>query len=104
MLMKRKPLVPPPRPRGPDPAAAEALAVDALHFLSESPERLRAFLDASGLRPDTIREAARDPGFLAGVLDHVVADEALLLAFAAETRRRPEQVMAARRVLSPVEE
>ena len=92
------------RPRALDRQAAEEIAVAALAFLGRSEERLGAFLAASGLRPDTIRAAAADPGFFAGVLDHVAADEALLVAFAEEERLSPEAVMAARRVLSPVAE
>src|ERR1700757_1660107 len=62
--------------------AAEALAIQALSFIAEEPERLGAFLAASGIGPDAIREAADTPGFLAGVLDHMLSDESLLLAFA----------------------
>ena len=64
-------------------AAAEQLAIAALGFIAGEPEQLGGFLAMSGIGPDSLREAAREPRFLAGVLDHVMADEALLLAFAA---------------------
>jgi hypothetical protein len=86
-----------------DRAGAESLAVAALSFLSGSPERLVRFLEATGMRPDTLRAAAQEPGFLAGLMDYIVQDEELLLAFAAEAGPTPEAVMQARRLLSPSE-
>ena len=41
--------------------AAEALAVAALAFLASEPEHLGGFLAATGVGPDQIRNAARDP-------------------------------------------
>jgi hypothetical protein len=86
-----------------DRAGAESLAVEALGFLSGSPERLVRFLETTGMRPDTLRAAAQAPGFLAGLMDYVVQDEALLLAFAEEAGVKPEGVMQARHLLSPSE-
>ena len=86
-----------------DRARAESLAVEALGFLSRSPERLVRFLDTTGMRPDTLRVAARSPGFLAGLMDYVVQDEELLLAFAEDSGVNPEDVMQARHLLSPTE-
>jgi Protein of unknown function (DUF3572) len=84
-----------------DRGQAESLAVEALGFLSRSPERLVRFLDTTGMRPDTLRAAARSPGFLAGIMDYVVGDEELLLAFAEEAGVKPEAVMQARQLLAP---
>jgi len=81
-------------------AAAEGVAVAALGFIAAEPERLGRFLALSGIGPDSIRAAAREPQFLAGVLDHIVADERLLLAFAAENDIDPEAVMRARDALA----
>ena len=50
----------------------------------------------TGIGPDSIRAAARDPQFLLGVLDHLVAHEPLLLAFAAENAIPPNAVINAR--------
>ena len=77
-------------------AAAEALAVAALGFIAGEPERLGRFLAMSGIGPESIRAAAREPQFLLGVLDHLAADEALLIAFAAENAIPPSAVMEAR--------
>ena len=83
----------------PQTQAAEALAVAALGFIATEPERLGRFLAESGIGPETIRQAATEPHFLAGVLDHVVGDEPLLLAFAAEQGIDPDEVMRARHLL-----
>jgi hypothetical protein len=80
--------------------AAEALAVQALNFLATEPERLSRFLALSGLAPDSIRQAAAEPGFLAGVLAHLGEDESLLVAFAAEAGVTPADVDRARRTLA----
>src|SRR5262249_17696407 len=70
-------------------AAAEDLAIAALGFIAGEPERLGRFLAMTGIGPDSIRAAARDLQFLLGVLDHLAADEPLLLAFAAENAIDP---------------
>ncbi|MGZ5880937.1 MAG: DUF3572 domain-containing protein [Xanthobacteraceae bacterium] len=81
-------------------AAAEELAIAALGFIAGEPEQLGRFLAMTGIGPDSLRDAAREPRFLAGVLDHVAADEARLLAFAAANEVDPEAVMRARDVLT----
>jgi hypothetical protein len=83
-------------------AAAEDIAVKALTFLTEDEERLGHFMAVAGLSPDTLRAAARSPDFLAGILDYIVSEEALIVGFARQEALRPEEVMAARHVLSPV--
>ena len=81
-------------------AAAEELAIAALGFIAAEPERLGRFLAVTGIGPQSIREAAREPHFLAGVLDHVASDERLLMAFAAETEIDPSDVIPARDALA----
>ena len=95
MLMKRK--------SNPPEDSAERLAVSVLAWLASDDEHLYPFLAASGLTPDTVRASAQDPGFLAGVLDHVVSDEATLLACAAALEIPPERIAAAWRKLGPTE-
>jgi hypothetical protein len=77
-------------------AAAEQLAIAALGFIADESERLGRFLAMTGLGPGSLRNAAREPHFLAGVLDHVAADETLLVAFAARHEVDPDAVMRAR--------
>ena len=62
--------------------AAEALALAAVQFLALEADRLQRFLDLTGLAPDDLRAWLGEPAFLAGVLDHLLGDEPLLLEFA----------------------
>jgi hypothetical protein len=78
---------------------AENLAISALSFLAGDPERLGAFLAATGIGPEAIRKAAADPAFLVGVLDFVAADEPLLLAVAEHAGVTPETVERAHAAL-----
>jgi hypothetical protein len=80
--------------------AAEMLAVQALAFVGEEPERLTGFLAASGIEVGQIRNAAREPRFLVGVLEHMLADESLLLAFAVSAGIDPAAVGRARDALA----
>lgn len=79
--------------------SAEALAIQAFGFIAADSDRLGRFLAASGLGPARIREAAGEPMFLAGVLDHLAGDETLLLCFAAETGIAPKDIILARAAL-----
>ena len=93
-----------PKISGPlDAAEAERIAVGALDYLAGEAGRLTRFLDATGLSAPGLRAAAAEPGFLAGVLDHVVGDEALLVACAGALAIPPERLAAAWRRLSPQE-
>jgi len=88
--------------RRPHPAkpAAEALAVQALTFLAEEPERLGRFLAETGISPQAIRAAAQEPSFLAGVLGYILGDESLLIAFAGEAGVGPPEVARAHTALA----
>ena len=78
---------------------AETLAIAALSFLAEDPERLGVFLALSGIGPESLRTAAGEPHFLAGVLDHVASNEKLLLDFAEHQGIDPFDVTRARQSL-----
>jgi hypothetical protein len=71
---------------------AEGLAIQALSFTASEPERLGRFLAVTGIAPAEIRAAAAEPGFLAGVLEHLAADERLLTAFAADAGIDPAAI------------
>jgi len=81
--------------------AAEFVAIQALSFLASDPERLGLFLTESGIGPQTLRTAATDPKFLAGVLDFIVRDDATIKAFADASQLTPQAVTNAREVLDP---
>jgi hypothetical protein len=76
--------------------AAETLAIQALGFIAEEPDRLAAFLAETGLSPDSIRESASQPHFLLGVLEHMLSNESLLVAFADSAGINPADVARAR--------
>lgn len=78
---------------------AEAVAIQSLSFIAGDPERLGRFLAVTGIGPGEIRDASRQPGFLAGVLEYLVSDEALLTAFAADAGLRPEDPAKALAIL-----
>ena len=75
--------------------AAEKQAILALGFIAEDPKRLASFLMATGLQADAIRQAAQQPGFLGGVLEHILGDESLLIAFAQSAGINPAEVARA---------
>ncbi|WP_299814332.1 DUF3572 domain-containing protein [uncultured Roseibium sp.] len=79
---------------------AQGIATEALLQLSRDPEQVGRFLAMSGIGPEVIREAAQEPGFLAGVLEFYMMDEALLLAFCENAGVRPTMMAAARYALA----
>jgi hypothetical protein len=64
-----------------NPEAAESVALRGLCFVADSPERLGRFLAATGVDPEELRARAADPELLAGLLDYLLSDEALLVGF-----------------------
>lgn len=87
------------RPREQSRIAAEAVAVSALAFLAGDEERLERFVALAGIDVGHIREIAGQPEFLAAVMEHLMADEALLVAFAAGEGIRPDEVVRAAHAL-----
>lgn len=77
------------------------MAIEALSFLAAAPERLDRFMALGGLSPGNLREAAKSPGFLAAVLDHLAQDDSLLLAFAEMATCNPKFILLARNCLDP---
>jgi len=78
---------------------AQALGIAALGWLASDPDRIGGFLATSGIDAEALRQAAQQPDFLAGVLDHLAADESLLLAFIDHTGIKPDAVNRARHAL-----
>lgn len=78
---------------------AEGLAVRALGFVAADPELLPRFLAITGIEANSIRMAAREPGFLAGVLQFILAHEPTLMRFADEAGIPPGAVGKALRAL-----
>jgi hypothetical protein len=78
---------------------AEIIALKGLAFLANDPERLGRFLALSGVSPGDIRAAAADRYFLAGILNHLLQDESLLLTFAAGENLDPRLPAQAAEIL-----
>ncbi len=79
---------------------AEIVAIQALSFIAGEPERLGLFLAESGIGPETLRNAAADPRFLASVLDFVMRDDATVKAFAEVSELHPTNIAAAHQALN----
>lgn len=79
---------------------AETIALNALGFLADSPNRLELLMQQSGLDPAAIRERATDREFLVAVLDFLMANEALLVDFCQTTQTEPQAVQMANHVLN----
>lgn len=80
--------------------SAQEIGTNALMNLANDPELIGRFLAFSGIGPESIRMAADEPGFLAGVLEFYMADESLLLAFCENAGLRPTMIAAARFALA----
>ena len=79
------------------------LAIAALGFLASQRVELSRFLALTGIDPSSIRTAAKEPGFLGGVLAYIAGSETTLLAFAAYARVAPQEIEKARAILSDAE-
>ena len=84
------------------PAAAEAIAIDALALIASDDDLLSRFVAMTGIDPAAVRSQLEKPGFLHGVMHHVVEHEELLVAFASSAGLKPEQVAAAAQALGVV--
>jgi hypothetical protein len=82
-----------------DSEMAQTIALKALGYLAADEDLLEPFLNSTGLVAGDLRVGATDSAFLAGVLDYVLQNEALLLAFAASEELAPETIVQARQRL-----
>jgi hypothetical protein len=83
-------------------AEAEVIAAAGLEFLARETARLTRFLRLTGLEPAELAARADEPALAAAVLDHLMADESLLLVFASELAAKPEAIVEAHRLLTDV--
>lgn len=81
------------------PVDAEVVAIRALGFIAGEPALFERFLALTGLGAEDIGDRAGDPEFLGAVLDFLLGDERLVIAFAEASDLAPEVPMAARRKL-----
>ena len=66
--------------------SAELLAIEALSWLVGNDELLPVFLGSSGASEQDIRQLAKDPEFLASVLDFLLMDDAWITGFCDESQ------------------
>ncbi len=85
--------------RASTPRSAEDIAIEALGFIAGDPALLPRFLSITGIEIQSIRRAATEPGFLAGVLQFICAHEPTLLQFAEASGIAPSAIAAAQRTL-----
>ena len=99
-----KPYQPKPRPAAAaklGPEQAQAVALQALTFVAGDDALLSRFVALTGCGLDDIKARMADSGFLAAVLDFLLADEPSLLAFVEAQGLAPETPMLARMKLAP---
>lgn len=89
----------PVKAQGMTAAVAEALAATVFAALAADPTRLSRFMSDTGIGPDDLRAAADSPDLLAAILEHVLADQSLLLVIATEVGEPPETLGKAHEVL-----
>jgi hypothetical protein len=77
----------------------QVIALKALAFLAGSEENLNNFLANSGMDLQDLKEQASDINMLAGLLDHVLQNENLLLEFSASIDCKPDAIVRARHAL-----
>lgn len=75
---------------------AQTLGLRALAWLAGEEEHLGAFLAQSGLGPGELKARAAEPELLAAILDFILGDEAMVLAFADAAALAPASVAQAR--------
>ena len=78
-----------------NPEAPETVALNVLGFLAESPRAMERLTVQSGLDLTTIRKRAADRDFLAAVVDFLMTNEELLVAFCESRRIDPKTVQMA---------
>ncbi len=82
-----------------DDTDPESVAIAALGWIAADPDMLDRFTGVTGIAPAAMRQAAGTPGFLAGVLDFIVAHEPTLLRFCETEGLDPAHVAQAGQVL-----
>lgn len=78
---------------------AQSLAIEALAWLAQDKDLLPRFLALTGIEASSIREVAREPGFLAGVLQFYLGHEPTLMRFCEETGHEPSSLQQAAALL-----
>ncbi|MBM3594979.1 MAG: DUF3572 family protein [Alphaproteobacteria bacterium] len=88
--------------QAPSPATdPQALALAALGWILDQPDRAERLLSLTGLTPDSLRAGLGDPAMLGAVLEFLCAHEPDLVAAADALSIEPQEIAAARERLNP---
>ena len=78
---------------------AQIMGQSALAFLAENVDLLSQFLVQTGVGPDEVRNRKNDPEFLGHVLDFLLQDDDMIIAFSEYAGVVPDLVVVARHKL-----
>lgn len=78
---------------------AQILALHALSFLLEDSERIDGFLRMTGIEPHDLRQMVAEKQGQVAILDYLLGNEKLLLAFTAEEGCHDQDPALARKAL-----
>jgi len=92
--------MPPSRGNAVNKDDAEAIALQALAYLAADTQRLSRFLALTGSDLGELRETAKMPKFQASILEYMMGDESLLLAFCQEAGIDPAIITPAYGLIS----
>lgn len=73
---------------------AEELAIKVLGWLTQDPDMMSRFLALSGIEAGSIRQAAQEPGFFAGLTGFLMNHEPTLMTFCGQNDVKAEFVAA----------
>ena len=70
---------------------AETIALKVVHFILTDNKMQQNFLNSTGILPSDFENAIKDPGFLGGVLDFLLANEDKLIEFCTKNEIAPKE-------------
>ena len=86
-----------------DREQAETVALQAAAYIFSNEKALNGLMAASGASAEQLRTGLADYVFLAGLLDYLLGDERLLVAFCQDQDLEPDQPARAQAALMPGE-
>ena len=84
-----------PSPETPVRGDPESLGIRVFEFIVADVDRIIQFMNITGLQPETLRESAKAPDFLLGVLEYAAKDDELLKVIHTELGIPPITILAA---------
>ncbi len=81
-------------------AQAETIALEGLAFLAGRQDDLERFLALAGIGTEELRQRAADPDMLRALVEFMLTDDALVLAFCSEQDIEPQALHLAAHLLS----